>query len=89
MPRPPRSPLFVLPNDVWGWVQFMKVFIVQLPPFYCYDTQEKNFCLYVVWMALYRYTYYVSYNGIDFGVKTWGTAFNIYTLYVAPVVKFM
>jgi hypothetical protein len=33
MSRPPHSPLFELPNDIWGWVQNMKLLIVQRPPF--------------------------------------------------------
>jgi hypothetical protein len=30
MPRPPHSPWFDLPNSIWGWVQNMKLLIVQL-----------------------------------------------------------
>jgi hypothetical protein len=33
MPCPPHSPWLDLPNDIWGWVQIMKLLIVQLPPF--------------------------------------------------------
>jgi hypothetical protein len=33
MPRPPHSPWFDLPNNIWGGVQNMKLLIVQLPPF--------------------------------------------------------
>jgi hypothetical protein len=25
MPRPPHSPWLDLPNDIWGWVQIMKL----------------------------------------------------------------
>jgi hypothetical protein len=32
MSRPPHSPSFDLPNDIWGGVQNMKLLIVQLPP---------------------------------------------------------
>jgi hypothetical protein len=32
MPRPPHSPWFHLPNDIWGWVRIMKLFTVQLSP---------------------------------------------------------
>jgi hypothetical protein len=31
MARPPHSPWSDLPNDIWGWVQNMKLLIVQLP----------------------------------------------------------
>jgi hypothetical protein len=30
MSRPPQSPWFLLPNDIWRWVQNMKLLIVQL-----------------------------------------------------------
>jgi hypothetical protein len=30
MARPPHSPLFNLPNDIWEWVHIMKLLIVQL-----------------------------------------------------------
>jgi hypothetical protein len=30
MPRPPHSPWFDLPNNIWRWVQIMKLPIVQL-----------------------------------------------------------
>jgi hypothetical protein len=30
MPRPPHSPWFDLPNNIWWWVQNMKLPIVQL-----------------------------------------------------------
>jgi hypothetical protein len=30
-PRPPHSPWFDLPNNIWWWVQIMKLPIVQLP----------------------------------------------------------
>jgi hypothetical protein len=33
MLHPTHSPWFDLPNDVWGWVQYMKLLIVPLPPF--------------------------------------------------------
>jgi hypothetical protein len=33
MPCPPHSPWLDLPNDIWGWVQIMKLLIVQLPSF--------------------------------------------------------
>jgi hypothetical protein len=32
MPRPPHSPWFDLPNNIWWWVQIMKHPIVQLSP---------------------------------------------------------
>jgi hypothetical protein len=32
MSRPPHSPWFDLPNDIWWWLQIMKVPIVQLSP---------------------------------------------------------
>jgi hypothetical protein len=32
-PCPPHSPLFDLPNDIWWWVQIMKLLTVQLSPF--------------------------------------------------------
>jgi hypothetical protein len=25
MPRPPHSPWLDLPNDIWGWVRYMKI----------------------------------------------------------------
>jgi hypothetical protein len=34
MPRPPHSPWLDLPDDVWKWVQVMKLLIVQLPSFF-------------------------------------------------------
>jgi hypothetical protein len=37
MPRPPHYPSFHLPNNILGWVQNMKLPIVQLPPFSCYS----------------------------------------------------
>jgi hypothetical protein len=37
MSRPPHSSWFDLPNDIWGWVQNMKLLIVHLPPFSCYS----------------------------------------------------
>jgi hypothetical protein len=36
MSRPPHFPSFDLHNDIWGWIQTMKLFIVQLSPFTCY-----------------------------------------------------
>jgi hypothetical protein len=36
MPRPPQWPWLDLPNDIWGWVQIMKLLNVQLPQFSCY-----------------------------------------------------
>jgi hypothetical protein len=33
MPRPPHSPSFDLPNNIWRWVQIMKLPTVQLSPF--------------------------------------------------------
>jgi hypothetical protein len=36
MPRLPHFPLFDLPNNVWWWVQIMKLPIVQLFPFFRY-----------------------------------------------------
>jgi hypothetical protein len=36
MSRPPHSPLFDLPNNIWGGVQNMKLLIVQLSAFSCY-----------------------------------------------------
>jgi hypothetical protein len=36
MSHPPHSPLFDLPNNIWGGVQNMKLLIVQLSPFTCY-----------------------------------------------------
>jgi hypothetical protein len=33
MHHPPHSPWIDLPNDIWGWVQNMKLLIMQLPPF--------------------------------------------------------
>jgi hypothetical protein len=33
MSRPPHSPWLDLPNDIWGWVQIIKLLIVQLHPF--------------------------------------------------------
>jgi hypothetical protein len=33
MPRRPHSPSFVLPNNIWWWVQIMKLPTVQLSPF--------------------------------------------------------
>jgi hypothetical protein len=32
MPLPSHSPWFDLPNNILGWVQVMKFFVVQLPP---------------------------------------------------------
>jgi hypothetical protein len=34
--HPPHSPLFNQFNNIWGWVQNMKLLIVQHPPFSCY-----------------------------------------------------
>jgi hypothetical protein len=36
MPRPPNSPWFDLPNNIWLWVQIMKLPIVQLSLFSLY-----------------------------------------------------
>jgi hypothetical protein len=36
MPRPPHFPWFDLPNNIWGWVQNMKLLTVQLPPSFRY-----------------------------------------------------
>jgi hypothetical protein len=36
MPRQPHRPWLDLPNHNWGWVQIMKLLIMQLPPFSCY-----------------------------------------------------
>jgi hypothetical protein len=36
MPCPYYPPWLDLPNDIWTWVQIMKLRIVQLPPFSCY-----------------------------------------------------
>jgi hypothetical protein len=36
MSRPPPFPWFDLPSNIWGWIQNMKLLIVQLPPFSCY-----------------------------------------------------
>jgi hypothetical protein len=36
MSRPPHSPWFDLTNDIWVWVQNMKLLVVQLPTFSCY-----------------------------------------------------
>jgi hypothetical protein len=33
MPRPSHSPLYDLSNDIWWWVQIMKLPILQLSPF--------------------------------------------------------
>jgi hypothetical protein len=33
MPCPPHPPWLDLPDDIWRWVQIMKILIVQLPPF--------------------------------------------------------
>jgi hypothetical protein len=33
MPCPPHSPWLDLPNDIWGWVQIMKLLIVHLSQF--------------------------------------------------------
>jgi hypothetical protein len=38
MSRPPHSSWFDLPNNICGWVQIMKLLIVQLPLFSCYFT---------------------------------------------------
>jgi hypothetical protein len=35
-PPPPRSTLFDQPNNVWWWVQIMKLHIVHLSPFSYY-----------------------------------------------------
>jgi hypothetical protein len=37
MPPLRQSPWFYLRNDIWGWVQIMKLLIVRLPPFSCYS----------------------------------------------------
>jgi hypothetical protein len=34
MSRPPHSPWFDVCDHIWGWVQIMKLFISQLPPFF-------------------------------------------------------
>jgi hypothetical protein len=36
MPCPPHSPWFDLPNNIWWWVQIMKLPTVQLSLFSCY-----------------------------------------------------
>jgi hypothetical protein len=36
VPRPPYSNWLDLPNDIWGWVQIMKLLTVLTPPFSCY-----------------------------------------------------
>jgi hypothetical protein len=36
MPCPPHSPWFDLPNNIWWWVEIMKLPIVQLSPFFSY-----------------------------------------------------
>jgi hypothetical protein len=36
MLHPSHSPWFDLPNNIWGWVQNMKLLIVQFSPFSCY-----------------------------------------------------
>jgi hypothetical protein len=36
MPCPPHSPWFYLPNNIWWWVQIMKLPILQLSPFSLY-----------------------------------------------------
>jgi hypothetical protein len=33
MPCPPHSPWFELPNNIWWWVQIMKLHTVQLSAF--------------------------------------------------------
>jgi hypothetical protein len=33
MSRSPHSPWLDLPNDIWEWVQIMKLLTVQLSPF--------------------------------------------------------
>jgi putative component of membrane protein insertase Oxa1/YidC/SpoIIIJ protein YidD len=36
MSRLSHSSWFDVPNNIWGWVQNMKLLIVQLPPLSCY-----------------------------------------------------
>jgi hypothetical protein len=42
MPCIPHPPCLDLPNDIWGWVQFMKLLIVQLPPFSWYFIRLRS-----------------------------------------------
>jgi hypothetical protein len=42
MSRPPHSPWFNLSNDIWIWVQIMKLLIVQLPPLSCYVSPLRS-----------------------------------------------
>jgi hypothetical protein len=42
MHRPPHSPWLNLPNEIWGWVQIMKLLILLLPPFSCYFVPLRN-----------------------------------------------
>jgi hypothetical protein len=44
MPRPPHSPWFDLPNNIWGGEQNMKLLIVQLPPFSRYLVPLRSTC---------------------------------------------
>jgi hypothetical protein len=56
MPRPPHSPWFRLPNDIWGWIQNMKLLTV----FIKYDKLKNSLgkcsfisykCIGMVWTA--------------------------------------
>jgi hypothetical protein len=40
--RPSHPPWFVLPNDIWGWLQIMKFLNVLLPLFYCYFSPFRS-----------------------------------------------
>jgi hypothetical protein len=46
MPCPPHSPSFDLPNNIWWWVQIMKLPIVQLSTLSCYFIRLRNSKLY-------------------------------------------
>jgi hypothetical protein len=45
MPRPPHSPWSDLPNNIWWWVQIMKLPTVHLSSFSCYFTPLRYFVL--------------------------------------------
>jgi hypothetical protein len=42
MPRPPHSPWFDVPNNIWWWIQITKLPIVQLSPFSRYFIPHRS-----------------------------------------------
>jgi hypothetical protein len=59
-PRPPHSASFDLPNDIWGWVQIMKLLTVQLPTFSCYFIPLRS--KYSPWNSVLKHSVYSFFN---------------------------